>query len=135
MKEKDVAEECGLSEQATCRFRQMLDHIMSWAHQYRRQEAEGTLDFMQVDETFFSKIKVGGTNRNRRVRQAGSDIAQTLCETSRDGKLKEIFTTPVSDKKGETLIPLVAEMARGHEPGYGRMGRDTMLQASPNIID
>ena len=29
---------------------------MAWAHQYRRQEAEGTLAFIQVDETFFSKI-------------------------------------------------------------------------------
>ena len=82
----------------------------SWAHQYRRLEVNG--DYMQVDETFFSKIKVGGPNRNRRVRQADSEVAQTLCDTTRGGKLREIYVTPVPDKKGSTLVPLVEELAR-----------------------
>ena len=70
-----MAEECLFSERTACKFRQTMDRITAWAHQYRRLEANGKIDYMQVDETFFPKIKVGGPNRNRRVRQAGSEVA------------------------------------------------------------
>lgn len=108
---KETLKEAKVSEHTAIKFRQKLDEMMSFAHEDRREEAKGTITSMQVDETWMSKIKVGGPNRNHRVREEGSDIAQVLVRTSRDNKIEEIFIEPVPDRKADTLVPLIEDMA------------------------
>ena len=106
----EVAKEEEVSQRTVVLQRQIIEKSLSEVHKIRQRNAEGTVSFMQVDETWFSKIKRGGNNRNQRVRAGGSQIVQTLAECTRDSKLTEIHVTPVPQKSAEHLIPPIEAM-------------------------
>ena len=57
---------------------QMLEFIIAMAHDMRFDAAEGTVVFMQKDETCASKIKRMGCGKGKRVRRDGSSWYHTL---------------------------------------------------------
>ena len=94
----------------------------------------GSVDSMQCDETFFSvRKRHRGSHGAKRVRDDGTEVAQTIAVTTRTNKLSQIFMEVIPDRKASTLSPRFEDLACGGGLEFGPMGRDT-TSAMVNVI-
>ena len=88
--------------------------MMVTAHVRRRIRNRGSVDSMLCDKTFFSvRKRHRGSHGAKRVRDDGTEVAQTIAVTTRTYKLSQIFMEVVPDRKASTLIPRIEDLACG----------------------
>ena len=75
---RQVLRECTLSRITVLKLFHLFEFIVSIAHDMRFNAAEGTVLFMQKDETCVSRVKRMGCGRSKRVRRDGSSWYHTL---------------------------------------------------------
>ena len=110
----DSAAETELSQQTIVSLRQWMDGMMATAHVRRSIRNRGSVASMQCDETFFSvRKRRRGSHGARRVRDDGTEVAQTIAVTTQANKLSEMFMEVVPDRKASTLLPRIEDLASG----------------------
>eukprot|EP00760_Papus_ankaliazontas_P024820 PhM_4_TR2430/c6_g2_i5/m.78590 len=110
LQRKTAKRETKCTQKSVAGVIERLERLLAIAHQERYRRARWSVFNMQKDETCFSKIKRGGCNRNRRVRQQGSTWAHVLVETTPECKAIKVFVLPLPDRTAETMVAHVTHL-------------------------
>ena len=111
MAQRRMVAETRLNKNSVCRLVAVLERILSSFSDVRVQEIKDTggEKCLVCDETAFSTRKY---HRGKRVRAEGSEWAQNITITDRDGgTIKEVVLIPLENRKGDTLIENIAKVA------------------------
>ena len=117
---QQVSRECTLGKFTIVELFQFFEYIVSTAHDMRFDASQGTVLFMQKDETCVSRIKRMGCGRGKRVRRDGSSWYHTLvhCDEIPDEEgrihypMKEIFVKYLESTDAATMTAHVCHLAK-----------------------
>ena len=128
---KHILRESTLSRVTVMAVTQMLEFIIAMAHDMRFDAVEGTVVFMQKDETCVSKSKLMGCGKGKRAHRDGSSWYHTLvnCDQVLDTTgevhypMKEIFVRYLERTDAATMTAHVRHAAKNYRTQIRIYGR------------